>query len=291
LAADWELCPVRSHDELPAAKLLMSMPLHRILSNADTDSMMQMMSLHTFDRTYKSELPADLSPLLSREALRRIAWATFYADSMVDGGRFGFHVVDETALGFLQLPCDESSFAINQECDTEPLFPRCSEARDMIPARLGISAYLLRTAAARRRALHFAFRATHRERTVEDLTPELAQIESHVKDITDSLPDHLHYNKHNWLLHQPRLNTFILLHVLRHNLFIIVDRAALQIYRREPVQNDLIDQARHRRIAHAFPIAELIAEGLEAGIAFDPHIGVQAYVALESMTNPSPQEK
>ncbi|ETS85090.1 hypothetical protein PFICI_03115 [Pestalotiopsis fici W106-1] len=243
--------------------------------------MMQMMSLHTFDRTYTARLPTDLSPLLSREALRRVAWATFYADTMVDGGRFGCHVVDETALGFLQLPCDEPSFANNQERETESLFSPRGVANNMSSANLGISAYLLRTAATRRRALHFAFRATHREDTVEELTIELAKIESHVKDVGDSLPDHLHYNSHNRLLHQNCLTTFILLHVLRHNLFIIVDRAALQIYRREPVQSDLIDQARRRRIAHAFPIAELIAEGLEAGIIFDPHTGVQAYVALE----------
>ncbi|KAM0812788.1 putative Transcription factor domain-containing protein [Seiridium cardinale] len=243
--------------------------------------MMQMMSLHTFDRTYKSKLSTDLSPLLSREALRRIAWATFYADSIVDGGRCGFHVVDETTLGPLQLPCDESSFATDQEIVTESLFPPHGETESISHVHLGISAYLLRIAAARRRALHFAFRATHREDTVEKLTAELATIESHAEAVGNSLPDHLHLNNHNRLAHQHRLTTFILLHVLRHNLFIIVDRAALQIYRREPIQTDLIDQVRRRRIAHAFPIAELIAEGLEGGIIFDPHMGVQAYVALE----------
>ncbi|KAL1851673.1 hypothetical protein Daus18300_012482 [Diaporthe australafricana] len=243
--------------------------------------MMQMMSLHAFDRTYKSELPSELSPLLSREALRRIAWATFYADSMVDGGRRGFHVVDETTLGSLQLPCDEPDFVAHHEVVTESLFVSDLEPASIKPAQLGMSAYLLRTAAARRRALHFAFRASHQEDTIDRLTAELRQIESHIEGVFNSLPDHLHFNASNWLLHQQRLTTFILLHVLRHNLFIITGRAALQIYNREPVNTWLLDKARRKKIAHAFPIAELIAKGLEDGVIFDPHIGVQAYVALE----------
>lgn len=240
------------------------------------------MSLHCFDRTYKSDLPSNLSPLLSREALRRIAWATFYADSMVDGGRHGFNVVDETTFHSLQLPCDELNFLAGNNVMTGLLFPPAAEFSKDNPPQLDMSAYLLQTASARRRALYFAFRATHQEGTVEELVAELTELESHIEGVIASLPTQLHFNTHNRLLHQTRLTTFLLLHILRHNLFIIVGRAELQIYQREPLRVDRILDARRKRIAHALPIAGLIAEGLKDKIVFDPHVGIQAYVALES---------
>lgn len=250
--------------------------------------MMQMMSLQTFDRTYpkNSIMNAHLSPLLSREALRRVAWATFYADTVIEGGRYGFHTVDERAYR-LQLPCDETTFLGNEEVVTELLDP--NDCHTLNPnqeslerAPLGISAYQVRTATVRRRALHFAFRASHREGTVEQLSEELGAIEASTEEVIASLPKRFHFNSDNMFLHRDFLPAFILLHTLRNNLFIILGRAALAIYQRDPDKAGLVEQWRRKRISHALPIAGLISEGLSAGIAFDPHIGVQAYVALES---------
>lgn len=255
---------------------------------------MQMMSLHMCDRAYPAELPPHLrvSPLLSCEALRRLAWATFYADAMVDGGRYGFHIVDEKTFR-LQLPCDETSFLSNEAVVTKPLFVDPANPTRTIAANpegtpLDMSAYLLQTAAARRRGLHLAFRVSHGELTGEQSVTELAELEAHVDQVVGTLPKRFHFSTENMLLHQDRSITFLLLHILRHNLYIIIGRAALQIYQREPTKANLIPQVRQKRIAHALPIAGLVSEGLRAGINFDPHIGVQAYVALESMHLASP---
>lgn len=250
--------------------------------------MMQMMSLQSFDRTYQATLPTSLhlSPLLSPEALRRIAWSTFYVDTIVDGGRYGFHVVDEKAYR-LQLPCDEQRFFANEAVVTDTLFEDAAPMPVPMDAHLeraplGMSAHLLRTAALRRRALHFAYRASHKEQTAEQLSAELTELEAHVEEFITTLPRRYHFNSDNMSLHRHRLPTFVLLHVLRHNLFIVVGRAALHIYQGDFAKADLINQIRSNRISHALPIAGLIAEALKAGIIFDPQIGVQAYVALES---------
>ncbi|KAF5009432.1 hypothetical protein FDECE_4364 [Fusarium decemcellulare] len=249
--------------------------------------MMQMMSLQTFDRTFTPNLTSNihLSPLLSCEALRRVAWSTFFSDSITDGGRYGFHVVDEKTYR-LQLPCEQERFLGNENVVTEPLFYNSANPANTAPdnlerAPLDMSAYLLRTAAARRRALHFAFRASHKEQTAEQLSTELDALRADIEELIASLPKRFHFNSDNMFVHRDRLITFLLLHVMRHNLFIILGRAGLMIYQRDPTKIELVPQVRRDRISHALPIAGLVSEGLKAGVNFDPQIGVHAYVALE----------
>ncbi|CAG9990677.1 unnamed protein product [Clonostachys byssicola] len=220
-------------------------------------------------------------------ALRRVAWSTFYFDTIIDGGRYGFHTLDEKAFR-LQLPCDEGRFLGNEAIITEPLRydqtekPETSTQAHLKGSALGISAYLIRTAAARRRALFFAFRASHKEDSGEKQVVELATLEAEIEHFVSALPRRFHLTNDNLFLHRERLGTFILLHVLRHNLFIIVGRASLQIFQRDLSKSDLIPQVRQKRISHALPIASLLSEALKAGIALDPQLGVHAYIALES---------
>lgn len=250
-----------------------------------------MMSLHTFDRTYAAGLAPGqhLSPLLTREALRRLAWSNFYMDTFVDGGRYGFHTIEDSVYR-LQLPCDQAAFLGNDHVVTETLFPDASEplqtAPDAPAGQLDMSAYLLRTAAMRRRALHFAFRASHKEQTFDKLHSELQALETSSNALISALPRRFHFSTENVFLHRNSLVTFVLLHVLRHNLFIVLGRAALLVWQRDDATNQaaMIPAIRRRRILHAKPIAGLLAEGLQAGISFDPQLGVQAYVALESMS-------
>lgn len=250
---------------------------------------MQMMSLHIFDQVYPASFPSNqrLSPLLSRESLRRLAWSTFYLDSMTDGGRYGSQTTDERAYR-IQLPCDQESFLGDDNATTEPLIPEetitAQRAGGGLPhASLDMSAYLLRTAAARRRGLHFAFRASYQENPVENLSAGLLVIQDDLEAIYADLPRRFHFNADNILLHRDRLPMFILLHVLRHNLFIILGRAALLVYPRDPTKTDLTNHVRCDRISRALAISDLISTGLKENITFDPHIGIQAYVALESM--------
>ncbi|KIW06670.1 uncharacterized protein PV09_02376 [Verruconis gallopava] len=144
-----------------------------------------------------------------------------------------------------------------------------------------MSAYLIQTAAARRRALHFAFRASHAEQSTEDLLDELASLRRDIEEVISLLPRRYQFNSGNMTLHRDRLTTFLLLHILRHNLFIIIGRAELQIYARDYSKANLIPQVRRNRISHALPVAGLILEVLKSNICFDPQVGVHAYVALE----------
>lgn len=259
--------------------------------------MMQMMSLQTFDRSYSADVSSRFgrSSLLSAESLRRLAWSTFYSDAIVDGGRYGFHTVDENAYR-LQLPCEETSFLGNDPVRTEPLYPPSSSSstatRDrtgvQAPAPIGISGHLIRTAAARRRALHFAFRASHREMPPAELEAEATALESLIDAVIVSLPPRYHFTIDNLHLHRDCLPAFILLHLFRHNLYIILGRARLMIYQQAADRSHLVPQLRRDRIARAIPMAGIVAESLKAGANFCPQVGVQAYVALESASGPEP---
>lgn len=248
------------------------------------------MSLQTLDSAHRNQRPArsSLSPLLSREALRRIAWSTFYLDTIVDGGRWGSHTVDENTFR-LQLPCDQASFLADESVITRPLYSNSASPRSINHAEHGterfsldMSAYLLRTAAMRRRALHFAFRISYEEKPEEELAAKLLTLENDVEKVIYALPKRFQFSSDNMILHRDRLTTFILLHILRHNLYIILGRAALQVYRGNQAKADLLRLVRRDRISHALPIAGLVSEGLKAGISFDPQMGVHAYVSLES---------
>jgi hypothetical protein len=247
--------------------------------------MMQMMSLQTFDRTYPADLDSRLSrsPLLSAECLRRLAWSVFYSDSIIDGGRHGFHTIDENAYR-LQLPCDETSFLANEPVRTEPLFPDTPSTvlptHDQVP--IGISGHLIRVAAARRRALHFAWRVSLREQPPSQLEAEAADLEATIEPVISSLPSRFRFNSNNIQVHRASMPAFLLLHLFRHNLYIVLGRARLMIYQGNPQRAHLISQARSSRIARALPIAGIVAEGVEARANFCPQVGVQAYVALES---------
>ncbi|OAA61973.1 Zn(2)-C6 fungal-type DNA-binding domain protein [Niveomyces insectorum RCEF 264] len=283
---------------------------------ANCTRMMQLMSLQTFDRTYAAGLAPQLqlSPLLTYEALRRMAWSTFYADTMADGGRYGVHLIDEHAYR-LQLPCDQAHFLSNEAVVTEPMFVEAGgqqqdihtdggggndsinngttttttttttiAAPSAIPgtaAALDLGAFLLRTTSARRRALHFAFRASHREETAEQLLAEMARLEADVEQVIVGLPARFAWNADNMVVHRDRLGMFLLLHVLRQNLYIVLGRAALLVYARCADGAQRMTPVRRNRIARALPIAGLIAAGFKAGVCFDPQFGVQAYVALE----------
>lgn len=240
---------------------------------------MQMMSLQTFDRTFPDDLSgAPLSPLLSREALRRLAWAVFYQDSMADGGNYGFQLIDVLAYR-VQLPCNEQSFLGNDDVQTEPLYPRPHEKN---PGVLGISGHLIRAAHLRRRALHLAFRVQNREAGVEELEREAMAMESQITDFVNTLPARYHFTADNTYLHQKRLPAYMVLHLLRHNLYIILGRAKLMLYKLDPRLEGLLPGVRKERVSHALPIAGIIEEGLKYNQPLDPHTAIQAYVALES---------
>lgn len=237
-----------------------------------------MMQLLTFDVKYALDEDISPSPLLSREVLRRVAWSTFYLDSMVDGGRYGYQSINADSFR-IQLPCHEDSFRKNEVVRMETLF----RDGNLLPSNhLGISALLIRAAFMRRSALHVVFRISQRDWPPQAAEHELRVLEADVLRFFESLPVHYHFNPSNTYVHRHRLPAFITLHLLRHNLFIILGRAKLALYKTDRRYTALIGGVRRDRISHALPIADIVEEALKYDVALDPHVGIQAYVALES---------
>lgn len=241
---------------------------------------MQMMSLQKFDQTLQAGVEeTPLSPLLSCEALRRVAWAVFYLDAVIDGGRFGDHLTDITSFR-IQLPCHEDAFLANENIRTEPLWPSPS-ARN--PHSLGISAFVLKASVLRRRALHCAYRVSQKEDPVHVLQADIDAAGDEVAAFIDSLPARYLYSEDNMYLYRKRLPAYVILHLLRHNLYVILGRAKLLLHEMDPLRyKDLDKQARYQRIQHALPVAAILDEALKYDPAFDTHAGVHAYVTLES---------
>lgn len=239
-----------------------------------------MMSLQKFDQTLQAGVEeTPLSPLLSCEALRRVAWAVFYLDAVIDGGRFGDHLTDITSFR-IQLPCHEDAFLANENLRTEPLWPAPS-ARN--PHSLGISAFVLKASVLRRRALHCAYRVSQKEDPVHVLQADIDAAGDEVAAFIDSLPERYIYSEDNMYMHRKRLPAYVILHLLRHNLYVILGRAKLLLHEMDRLRyKDLDKQARYQRIQHALPVAAILDEALKYDPVFDTHAGVHAYVTLES---------
>lgn len=237
------------------------------------------LSLHVFDENFAPDSTRRLSPLLPRETLRRLSWSVFFMDSIADGGRSDMSTVAEATIRN-QLPCTEDSFIIGQSGPTGRLYPSVLDD----PAALGISAHLLRTAAIRRRILHFAWSIRDTRRSFDELQADLIGLTGDLEDIANSLPVRLAYSSAQMFRHESRLPAFVLLHTLRHNCYIILERAKILVYSRSPGWEPLIAQCRRNRISRALPTSAIVGEALRHDRAHDAHVAVQAYVALESQS-------
>ncbi|CAK7236122.1 hypothetical protein SEUCBS140593_009511 [Sporothrix eucalyptigena] len=175
--------------------------------------MMQLMSLHTLDRNESDPVKEraepsarqgahTLLPLLTPEALRRVAWSAFCADTINDAGRYSYHTVDDAFFSRLQLPCDNRRFLADEAVVTPPLLanlrPDVKQTQDV----LDVSAYLVRTFAVRRRTLHVAYRIAHGLASIEQLAAELDAAEADIAQVRASLPQNLAWTTENIKRHQ-----------------------------------------------------------------------------------------
>ena len=257
---------------------------------------MHFLSLHVFDETYPRPHTLRLNPLLKPEALRRLAWATFYLDTMADAGRHGVHAV--TLSGFhVQMPCDETAFVRSLDVTTGPLDPPRtpvvspsmsfgeSSQQEKPPHLMGVSAHLIRTSAMRRRVLHYNSRLKYSTETTAKMLDDLSSFESQLKACVADLPGELTYSEENLFIHIERRTAFILLHTLRHNCFLMLATARLNVCARDPRLAELSKTFLRDRIRHAIPVSRIIADALRLGVNCDPFTGVQAYTCLESQSN------
>lgn len=254
--------------------------------------MMQLLHLHTFDETYRNQLPRNVSPLLQPEALRRLAWSTFYIDATLGNGPFAIRCLTEDLLT-IQLPSREVFFLGDEQVTTERLHEGDDggNGKGLLPGTgvpgggaVGLSGWLLRTAAVRRRVIDLTNEFKDTTKSIGQLETEVAAMTADLDGVIRGLPKRLQYSDDNLVLSRDCLPAFILLHVVRHDCFLSIARLHLCMATKLPGGLDTPTSDKHRldRINHAVPLSRIIEDGLRRGISFDPQIGVVAYVALES---------
>jgi hypothetical protein len=276
------VCSGKSHLGVDLGRQCCAVSRGTIRRRLTVRSMMQMLRLHTFDDSYPTVSPASPPPLFQPEAMRRLAWSVFVLDTVADGGKFGHHVLTEDVFEIM-LPCDEGAFIR----DTPVRMPVLNtSASDPAPgpgsAELSLSAQLIRTYAMRRRILHFASRVGRTRATSSELQTSIQRLHDDMDALVASLSPSLAYSDSQYYALSNQIVAFVLLHTLQYNCYIILLRAKLLVANRDPEMEYLIPEYRNDRIARALPVARIIADGMKHRVNFDPTIGVQAYVALES---------
>ncbi|GFZ44647.1 hypothetical protein JCM24511_02371 [Saitozyma sp. JCM 24511] len=254
--------------------------------------MMQFLSLHTFDQTYANTPSLRQNPLLKREALRRLAWCIFYQDTCVDAGQHGVHLLDESGF-HIQLPCDEASFLRDVEVPTALLNPTEAHAdqSSVLLGRnpydpephLGLSAHLIRTGNMRRRILHYRSRVRYSTESPEDMLRHMTLVERDLRQLIAQLPSDLAYTEQNLFVHASDRPAFVLLHLVRHNCFLMLALTRLNICARDPGLEERSRAFRRDRIRHALPVSNIVADILRLQVQCDPNIGAHAYTSLEIM--------
>ena len=241
---------------------------------------MQFHSLHIFDETYGPVRSITLNPLLKREALRRLAWSVWYMDTMVDAGRFGVHNLTEEAFR-IRLPGSESSFLRGIETDTCTL--QEFEAATNAPTGLDKASYVILFATIRRRLCHYvSFDLHYKKESSASRQAKLSEMEHSLDKVERSLPTDIVYSQENLYIHANDGQLFVLLHVLKHVCWLIVGKAKSVISVMDPTKTQLAETACRQRIQHAISLSEVVRDAVKHDISCDPHVGFQAYSALES---------
>ena len=260
--------------------------------------MMQYLSLHTFDITGPTSTSTRRNPLLQREALRRLAWAVFYVDCMADAGLYGVHTVHENSFQ-IRLPGHDEAFlrgdseSSNQMAESDVASPMsifgAGSTTVETPAREGIPFHLVQTMAMRRQILHFHSSSKRMSISIASQN-QLDEIQIRLRTLIADLPQSLAYTESNLYIHSAKRTAFVLLHALRHNCFLMLLTARLELFKSNAAAGnvtdagytDRIESCLRQRLKHAVPTANIIQDILLLDINCDPYIGSLGYTALES---------
>lgn len=257
--------------------------------------MMQYMSLHTFDTTYPESTWTVRNPLLQREALRRLAWAVFYVDCMVDAGLYGVHTLDEKSLR-IQYPCSDEAFLRGDQTTADRPMDRSTTSAPSSSDALskefeGIPHHLVQTMTMRRKILHFTTSTRSSSSSFTTLHNQLDEIQTQLQTLIASLPPALAYTEINLFVHAAKRTSFMLLHALRHNCFLVLLTARVELYKAESTAPTRYDPSSHcaerielclqQRLKHALPTASIIHDAVRLEVNCDPFLGSLGYTALE----------
>lgn len=275
---------------------------------------MQSLGLHREDQIHRIQgfgaAPRgcpELGALLTVETLRRLGWAVFYVDTLLDAGVEGNHSISETSMR-LQLPADYAAFANDERVRTEPLRSFHVPATD---SRVGMLGYEIRIAALRRRLLHLASSITLDLKNDEWLPSDgssparelawqdrLNALRLELRAFQQTLPP-----KYTVFSREPasdapghEIVALVLLHIRIQMCAIIAGKTQLILARHFPLlasttarltldkTNSAEVHARLERVAHAFEISNIVEEALKRRpTGHDPEASLGAYVALEAL--------
>jgi hypothetical protein len=133
----------------------------------------------------------------------------------------------------------------------------------------------------RRRILHYNSLIRYSDEPSSKMLDDLVAFEKDLRQVIADLPPDLAYTEQNLFVHAPRRGAFILLHLWRHNCFLMLAWTRLNVCARGPALEDAAKTFLRDRIRHAIPVSRIVADILRLGVNCDPAAGVQAYTSLE----------
>ena len=259
--------------------------------------MTQALRLHTFDDSYPLEdASAKLSPLLQPEALRRLAWSTFFVDTLLDMGQHGLHTVTDNTYR-MQLPARESVFMYGQgQHRTEPLWARQGDQVVIgTGENLGLAAHLMRIVAMRRRVLHFSSTLKFATAPINRLWDSLLTLGRNLAIVLQSLPERYSAEPHAIQAYlangscPTHLTRLFVVHTLRENARILYAKAQLLVCEKGGVDRFYTEQLvsiKKDRIRTALRTSDLIKAANDLNVHLDPLTNGHAYAALEGEFRP-----
>jgi hypothetical protein len=133
----------------------------------------------------------------------------------------------------------------------------------------------------RRRILHFTSLLQYSSESPTKMLTDLSLLEADLKLVIADLPPELTYVEENLFVHGEGRTAFVLLHMLRHNCFLLLAKARLSVCGRDSRFAEASHHFLRDRLKHAMPISAIVADVLRLGTNCDPFVAVQAYMAME----------
>lgn len=233
--------------------------------------MVQFLRLHTFDVSYASVDPASLSPLFSPEALRRLAWATYVLDAIVDSGNYGEHTLSIDAF-HIRSPASEQAFV-----STQP------EAGSSASANAGpsLEAICIQWINMRRRLLHFASKSHSSTDSIEALLTQAETLEDELQTMEVNMPGQFADTLTPYRTQHPQAPLYAFTHAMRHGCHHVSMRTRLSFFTRSPGRSEQCTALRRARIARAELMAQFASNLITYNVNYPPAIAANCYVSLE----------
>ena len=197
----------------------------------------------------------------------------------MDAGRRDYHLVNASDM-HIQLPSDDASFLGSVEISTQHLPSTMIDSTNISP-NIGILGHLVISGDMRRRILHFRSAISYSSEDPQSMLRRMEDMEKELRAIIGILPRHLAYTESNLFVQSDLRPVLTLLHLLRHNCFLMLALTRLDICALDSSLEPVSWQWRQDRIRHAIAVSRIVQDILRLHISCDINIGAQVYTAVE----------